>query len=297
MLERAGDETALPTSIKTAAYVGLDDYNSVIETLEARKEEAPLDTQPLAALVNAYIREERIDDAKEMLDRMLDSDPNDYAALILLARVYDAKKEPENVEMTLVKATAAHPDRPQAYEILYRTYLARGQQEKAAALIDRGLEATPDSEALKVYKADVLLSQGKREEAFNLYSELIKVRPDDRIIANNFVSLSSDLRRDEASVARALEATKPIQNLENPYFRDTVGWAYYRAGDMEKAIQYLSEAAAGADNNGEILYHYGAAQAANGDNAGAKATLEKALSVGGDNFAFGNEVRTLLDRL
>jgi tetratricopeptide (TPR) repeat protein len=203
----------------------------------------------------------------------------------------------EDAESTLVKATQASPDRAQAYEILYRTYLSRGQQDKAAALIERGLAAAPDNDALKVYKADVLLSQGRREEALDLYSELIKVRPNDRIIANNFVSLSSDLRQDEKSVARALEVAKVIENLSNPYFRDTVGWAYYRAGEYDKALQYLKEAAAGAENNGEILYHLGAAQAASGDEAAAKATLEKALSVSGEDFAFVNEVRTLLDRL
>ncbi len=176
-------------------------------------------------------------------------------------------------------------------------YLSKQEQEKAAALIDRGLASAPDSEALKVFKADVLLSQGEREPALELYSELIKIRPNDRIIANNFVSLSSDLRQDEASIARALEVAKRLSTLENPYFQDTVGWAYYRAGEYETALQHLNEASKGAENNGEILYHLGAAQLATGDQAAAKETLEKALSAGGANFVFVNEVRTLLDRM
>lgn len=297
MLERAGDGSALASNIKTVAYIGLEDFNSVIDTLNERQANAPLDTQPLAALVNAYIREERIDEAEAMLSRMLESNPNDYSALVLLSQVHQQKKEPEKAEAVLLKATQAHPDRAQAYEMLYRTYLSRGQQDKAAALIERGLTAAPDNEALKVYKADVLLSQGEKEAALNLYDELIKVRPDDRIIANNFVSLSSDLRQDEASVARALEVAKSIENLDNPYFRDTVGWAYYRAGQYDKALEYLGQAAEGAQNNGEILYHLGAAQAASGDQAAARETLQQALSAGGDNFAFVNEVRTLLDRM
>lgn len=297
MLELAGDESALASNIKSAAYIGLDDYNSVIETLNARSADAPLDTRPLTALVTAYIRQDRADEAEDMLNRMLEADPADYSALILLSRVQEAKKESETAERTLVKATQAHPDRPEAYEILYRTYLARGQNEKAASLIERGIAAAPGNDALKVYKADILLSQGKQEEALRLYDDLIKARPNDRIIANNFVSLSSDLRQDEASIARALEVAKAIENLDNPYFRDTVGWANYRAGNYDKALQYLTQAAAGAENNGEILYHLGAAQAASGDQAAAKATLEKALSVGGENFAFVNEVRALLDRM
>ncbi len=60
MLERADDSSALASNIKSAAYIGLEDYDAVINTLSAQREDAPLDTQPLAALVNAYIREDRV---------------------------------------------------------------------------------------------------------------------------------------------------------------------------------------------------------------------------------------------
>ncbi len=297
MMERSGGEEDFASNLKAAAYVGLEDYNSVIDTLNERQADEPLDTQPLAALVNAYIREGREDEAEAMLVRMLETDADNYPALILLARVYSAQEQEQKAEETLLKATEANPGRAQAYEILYRTYLGRGEQDRAAALIERGLDAAPDNAALRVYKADVLLSQGKREEALDLYAELIKVRPNDRIIANNFVSLSSDLRQDEASVARALEIAEVIDDLNNPYFRDTVGWAHYRAGNYDEALGYLIEAAAGAEDNAEILYHLGAAQAAAGETAAARTTLERALSVGGPDFSFVNEVRTLLDRL
>ncbi len=111
MLERAGDESSLASNIKTVAYIGLEDFNSVIDTLNERQANAPLDTQPLAALVNAYVREGRTDEAETMLNRILESNPNDYPALVLLSQVYQEKKEPEKSEATLIKATQAHPDR------------------------------------------------------------------------------------------------------------------------------------------------------------------------------------------
>ena len=142
-----------------------------------------------------------------------------------------------------------------------------------------------------------MLNEGDREGAFALYSELIEERPNDRIIANNFVSLSSDLRQDEASIARALEVAKTMESVENPYYRDTVGWAYYRAGDYEKAVEYLSQAVEGAGDNPEIRYHLGAAQLASGDDAAARENLERALSLGGDDFTFAEETQALLSQL
>lgn len=297
MLERAGDESDLASNIKSAAYIGLEDYNSVIETLSSRSENAPLEAQPLGALVAAYIREDRLSEAEDMLTRMLDADPENYAAQLQVARVYAAQGDTGKFEDALIRATELDSDRPEAYELLYRSYLADGRREQAAALIERGMRASPDNEALKVFKADVLLSQGDRAGALALYADLIETRPDDRIIANNFVSLSSDLRLDEASIDRALEIAKTIEDIDNPFYKDTVGWAYYRAGDYEKAVDYLSQAVALVDGNAEMLYHLGAAQFASGDEAAAKETLERALAAGGEGFAFSNEVQALLDRM
>lgn len=296
LLEQAGDKSALASNIKSAAYVGLEDFDSVIETLSARSETAPLDTRPLAALVNAYIREERTDEAEALLLRMLETDPENYAAKLSLARVYSVKSDFPKFEAALNSATETNPDRAEAYELLYRSYLGAGRRADAAALIERGLRAAPDNDALRVFKADVLLQEGDREGALALYTDLLETRPNDQIIANNFVSLSSDLRSDPASIAKALEVSKKIEGLDNPFYRDTVGWAHYRAGDYATAIDFLTKALADAEGNAEMLYHLGAAQLASGDVEAGRANLEKALSAGGANFPFVNEVRALLDR-
>ena len=297
MLADAGRDNALASTIKSAAYVGLQDFGSVIETLSEQNEDAPLQGRPLNALIDAYIREERTDEAKELLERMLETDPENYAAQLQMARIHLARGEKSDYEATLLQATETSPQRSEAFDFLYRHYLAENRRDDASELIERGLRAAPENDALKVFKADVLLNSGDRAGALTLYSELIEKRPDDRIIANNFVSLSSDMRKDEASIARALEVAKTIENVENPYYRDTVGWAYYRAGDYAKAIEYLSQAVAAASDNPEMLYHLGAAQAANGDTAAARENLEKSLSLGGANLAFGDEATALLASL
>ncbi|WP_375203703.1 tetratricopeptide repeat protein [Hyphococcus sp.] len=297
LLANAGRDAQLASTIKSAAYIGLQDFGSVIETLSAQNESAPLQGRPLNALIDAYIREERTDEAKELLARMLETDPENYVAQLQMARVHLARGEKSEYESILLKATETNPQRSEAFDFLYRHYLAENRRDAASELIERGLRAAPENDALKVFKADVLLNSGDRQGALTLYSELIEKRPDDRIIANNFVSLSSDMRLDDASIARALEVAKTIESIDNPYYRDTVGWAYYRAGDYAKAIEYLSQAVAAAGDNPEMLYHLGAAQAANGDKAAARENLEKALSLGGGNLSFADEATSLLASL
>ena len=296
-VEESEANKGLADNIRTAAFSGLGEYDRVIETLANRNDDEPLESRPLATLVNAYIRSERADEAETLLQSVIDSGGDAYGARILMARVHGAQNEPAKAEAVLIEAADQQPARAEAYELLYRYYMGSGQLDRASALIDEGLAKAPDNVALRVFKADILIASNQLEDALAIYDELLESRPNDLIIANNFVSLSSDLRLDEQSVARALEVAQVIENVDNPLFKDSVGWAHYRAGLYEEAVAFLSEAAAGAPENPEVLYHLGAAQAAAGDPEAARSNLQKALEAGGPDFRLANEARTILEGL
>jgi len=240
------------------------------------------------------LRSDRADEAEELLLRIIESEEDDYSAHILLAQVYGTQQQSEGALEILTKAVDVDPSRSEAYELLYRFYQGSGQREEAKTLIELGLEKTPDNTALQVFQADRLLSEGRTEEAFALYEALLETRPNNRVVANNFVSLSSDLRQDSASIAKALEVARILEDEENPFFLDTVGWAYYRAGNFNKAVEFLTRAEDGAPLNPEVVYHFGAAMQANGNSEDAKATLERALELGGDDFRYADEINDLL---
>ncbi len=288
-------ENDLASQIRTVALSGLGDYDQIIDMLTAQNKSAPLESRPLAMLVSAYLKADRIDEAEELLKNVIASDKNNYAAYVLLARTYGARDDAAAGETILLEAVDVEPSRGEAFEILYRYYLARGERDKAIALIDDGIVRAPDNAALKFFSADYLVTAGKLEQALDIYSDLIEERPSDRIIANNFVSLSSDLRKDKKSIARALEVARVLEQDETALVQDTVGWAYYRAEQYDRALEFLTKAAA-ATNNGEIFYHLGAAQIAAGETEAGQASLNKALDVGGGNFRFESEVRALLNQ-
>ena len=296
ILETVGQETAVVDNILTAAYSGLEEYDRIIETLTARAEEQPLASRPLTTLITAYMRSNQSDEAENTLERIIEGDPKHYDARVLLAQVLGAAQRNNEAEAVLVEATSVDPMRAEAFELLYRYFLRIGENGRARTLIDNGLATAPTNTALRVFKADIHLSDGEEAAALALYDELIKERPNDRIIANNFVSLSSNLRTDAASVRRALEVATVLAEEENAYFRDTVGWARYRAGDYEGALRYLRDAAEKAPGNAEILYHLGSAQLAAAQTEEGRATLQNALAAGGQDFRFAPEIRSLLQQ-
>ncbi|VAW06555.1 hypothetical protein MNBD_ALPHA05-746 [hydrothermal vent metagenome] len=289
------DEDDLTSQIRTVALSGLGDYDQVIDMLSAQNKDTPLESRPLAMLVSAYLRSDRFDEAEQLLKNVIASDANNYFARVLLARTYGTRGDAAAGEAVLLEAIDVDPSRGEAFELLYRYNVARGERDKAIALIEDGLTRAPDNMALKFYKADYLVTTGKLEQALEIYGDLIETRPDDRIIANNFVSLSSDLRKDKKSIARALEVARVLEKDESALVQDTVGWAYYRAGQYDRALEFLTKASA-TTSNGEILYHLGAAQIAAGVEEAGRASLNKALEVGGENFRFETEVRALLNQ-
>ncbi len=288
------EEAAL--SIRSIALSGMEEFDQVIDLLSAQKDQEPLATSPLAVLVQAYVAEQRFEEAKTTLGSVLDANPDNYAARLLMAQVVGAEGGQAELEQILRDAIAASPARPEAYIQLYRIYAVGGDSDRADAIIEQALANAPESNALKIYKADTLLSRGDREGALALYDDLIEVMPNNKIVVNNFISLSSLLRPDPESAQQALQHVDKIADEQNPFFQDTVGWAYYRAGNYLRAVEFLTRAADGAPQNAEILYHLGAAKLAAGEESAGMEILQRAIAEGGEDFEFASEVQSLLNQ-
>jgi tetratricopeptide (TPR) repeat protein len=74
-------------------------------------------------------------------------------------------------------------------------------------------------------------------------------------------------------VQRALDA-----DPGNPSYLDSLGWAYYRRGDMEQAEKYLSPAAQQLPRNSTIQDHLGDVLARRGRWQDAIAAWNRALA-------------------
>lgn len=283
-IESANAQDPSVNRILGAAYAGLGDYGGAIDALKKANEETPLSGRPLAALVRIYLKDGKAADAEKMLQGMIASDAKNYEAIVLLAQVYKTQKDEAQFRSTLKQAIAAAPDRLEAVEMLYRDYMINKDPDAAKQFLDDQLASKPDNDGVKILKADYFIATNKPEEAMALYADVLTRRPNDLIASNNYASLLSETKDDEASRAKALQVASVLKDAQNPYFVDTYGWALYRTGDYAGAVKALEKASAGAPAMVEITYHLGAAYAAAGDKEKARAALQKVVQAGDTPF-------------
>ena len=83
----------------------------------------------------------------------------------------------------------------------------------------------------------------------------------------------------------------------NPSYGDTLGWIYYKKGGYGTATALLQESSERSKNaNPTILYHLGMARWKNGDLAGAKDSLSKALTLNA-SFPESDEAKKALSAI
>jgi cellulose synthase operon protein C len=279
-LAEISKEDSIVSSILGAAYSGLKDYAGAIDALSKEHEKRPLESRPLANLVQAYVDAGRIDDAETFLKETIAKNPPSYDARILLAQIErESGKSAEAVE-TLKGAIAADPLRSEAYEVMYGVYAVEGRRAEAGQTIEQAIAAIPNNDGLQILKADHLIAERRYDDAIAIYETIRARRPDDLIVANNLASLLSE-RDDADSLKRAVEVAAPLKDAQNPYFLDTYGWAVWRAGDKAAGLAALEKAASAAPGVVDIRYHFGVALLESGDVARGRKELEAVIAAPG----------------
>ena len=102
----------------------------------------------------------------------------------------------------------------------------------------------------------VYYATGQHEKAAEYYEQAIAIKPDAVEALNNLAYLYTEQNR---KIPEALAMAKTAVRLEpgNASYLDTLGWAYYRTGDLDAALTQLLKAAQIAPGQGEILLHIG----------------------------------------
>jgi len=91
-------------------------------------------------------------------------------------------------------------------------------------------------------------------------------------------------------VRRALE-----KDPDNGAFLDSLGWAYYRRGDLGEAQKYLAAAAEQMPDNSEVLDHLGDLRARQGQLQDAIQAWTRALAGDGNDIDRGAIERKVQD--
>jgi tetratricopeptide (TPR) repeat protein len=169
----------------------------------------------------------------------------------------------------------------------------------AVRYLDRALAALPerggDGEAdVRFFLGQAYERSGKVEHAAREFRGVLAIRADDSTAMNYlgymWADLGLNLNEALALVRRAVEIEP-----SNGAYVDSLGWAYYRLGELVPARESLERAARLTPGNPTVHEHLGDVYQALGERDLARSSYERALALEDDENA--EQVQTKLDKL
>ena len=295
-IDRLGGDKMLIEQIFGLAYKGQKEYEQSIDAFKRAHIASPSRLQPIVALVTTYIKVGKKEQALQFLMSVLESHPSNLYALVLIGQKYALDNDLKNAQIYYKKAIEMNPNEMLGYQQLSRFYINQERYQDALLVIDQGLKVLPHNLPLKLSIARIYEKAGMFKEAIVIYEEIIKDQPGVMLAKNNLASILSENFTDEKNLKRAYELSKDFENSSNPYFRDTLGWVYYKLDEYQKASNIFEGVIETKQGIAIFHYHYGKSLLAEGKIQQAKLQLNKAASLTDDKLTGMNDLyKTLQD--
>lgn len=164
------------------------------------------------------------------------------------------------------------------YLLLSNVYLQNNKLKEAEESARKAVTLNPDDAEGSIQLSSVLEKAGKNEAAEKELRELLQQQPDNATVLNNlgYFLLERTSRRQEAlSLIERAIAIEPV----NGSFLDSLGWAHFRLGNLEKARESLEKATSYSRRSATVHEHLGDVLQKLGRLADARRQWEKALDL------------------
>lgn len=286
---------------------------------------AAYDVPALVRIAGLQLAAKDASGAAHSLGKALAEQPSDFRALALMTRVELQQGELAKAEQRARRIVAAYPKQGSGHALLGDIALARGQRpaaveayrrahqldqntasllrlfqvlvpaETAAALQlgEQWLKSHPQDLAVRRALADGHARSGNLAAAKAGYEALLRLAPDDAEAMNNLANVLI-LTRDPQALAVAERAL--VLQPAAAHIIGTAGWATFKAGQSDRALQLLRDARLRDPGNAETRFFLGSVLASTGRNAEARQELEAALG-SGRGFASAKDAERLLATL
>jgi tetratricopeptide (TPR) repeat protein len=255
----------------------------------------PGDKAALNAMVRAYAEAGRAADALPVLQAEAEKGgERSVQARFLMTDVHRQTGQVQRARQLLEELARENPGDPQPWISMASTHPE--DPAERVAILRRGFAAIPGNFQLGLLLGSEYGRAGDPDEALKVFEEVAAKNPDNPIAVNNLAAALLERKDDPQGVSRALELVRRLETSDDPVILDTVGWAYYRAGEPHKAVSALERVAARVPDEPLASYHLGMAYLAMGNEVGARQQLQKAVSAGRE-FAGIEEARAALEKL
>lgn len=196
--------------------------------------------------------------AREAFSRVTQADPILYAdAQYNLALSLARDERTEEAVAALRRADAAAPDQLMIAHDLSGQLLAMERYDEALAVLNRpNVNVADQNAAFRFLRGAALERLGRVEEAEGELWAALQAQPDDPVMLNHLGYLWVDSGRRVEQGAEMI-ARAHAADPDNGNIQDSLGWAQYRQGQYDLAVETLEGAVAKEPANAEIVDHLG----------------------------------------
>jgi len=229
-------------------------YMLAVIRYEANKKEAAL-----AHLRKITHKDEEFEDGISLQTRILSELKRETEAVTLLRKLIDNSER----------------RRPLYYGLLAGIYVSQEQLAAAHETLNSGMAMYPDNVSL-LFAYGLLLEQEKKQDAAIVAMEKVIALQSDHVEALNYLGYTWADKN--VNLDKALEYTQKANTLkpDNGFILDSLGWVYYRLGDLEKARIELERAVALEPEDPNLHEHLGDIYQAAGQQEKARNAWRKA---------------------
>ncbi|MBN1867583.1 tetratricopeptide repeat protein [Candidatus Sumerlaeota bacterium] len=198
-------------------------------------------------LVSVYEQTDQTDKAVELLNEMIDKDPQDAGIRITLAGLYQRKGETQRAEAIADAVVSGDVRDPITFYDVGLLKWDLGRHDQAEKYLARAIDLNPEFADAYNSLGYLFAEQGiKLDQALELVQKAMKMKPD------------------------------------QGYITDSLGWVYFKKGEIDKAVEYLSAAARLEQTDPTIREHLAEAYLAKGNDDRALSEFKKALELSTD---------------
>jgi len=242
------------------------------------------DNRKLLLLLTAFqVEEKQFDIVENRIEAELAATPDDVQLKILLAKVYMVNNKADSAIVLFNEAIAINPGIEEPYLLLSQIYQSKKDLAAVKEILAKGVANVAASLKIPLTLAGIYEAQSLYLKAIDVYRSLYKTHPQNAIVVNNLASMLSDHGDGKEDLKLAKTLIEKLKVSDQPVFLDTIGWVYYKLGDYENAIQYLTRVVEKMPEVNVFNYHLGMAYKLSGDKEQARLYLEKSLA---DNKPF-----------
>ncbi|WDP90536.1 MAG: tetratricopeptide repeat protein [Desulfobacter sp.] len=300
------------------AHVLNKDYDLAMDVLKTAQKKAPDSTGILKAMVRINLFKKDTAAAEKNLKKIVSLDPYNLGAIAGLGDFYLAMNRYDEAIEQYKQLKESKKGAPLGYLKTANALARQNKMDKALDEMNTGYEENKQSSVFITSLARLYIKEGRYldaieklkeaieadannrfawfslanayevvkdyKAAMGVYEQIFANHPESWMAANNLAFYLTELGTSEQDYNRALDLAQKADTLNpgSPLVQDTLGWALYLKGDIDRARAKIEQAYEQMPENESIAAHLGELYHRLGKSEKAKSTLEKVAATDKD---------------